>query len=258
MTTTAWAERFSVAGRVALVTGGSKGLGKAFARGLAEAGADVVIASRSADELRDALDEIIEGTPSRGATVVADLARRGEADRLATEAIDAFGRIDILVNNAGTNHLAAIDEIADEQWDRVLELNVTAAMALSRAVVPGMRERGWGRIVHVSSIMGLVSRERRNLYSATKSALLGLARASAIDVGEAGITVNCLAPGYFLTPMTEAVVPVPDRAALAARTAVGRWGDLDELVGPLLLLCSDAGSFITGSALVVDGGYTAR
>jgi NAD(P)-dependent dehydrogenase (short-subunit alcohol dehydrogenase family) len=121
-----------------------------------------------------------------------------------------------------------------------------------------MRARGWGRIVHVSSIMGFVSRERRNIYSATKSALLGLARASAIDVGEDGITVNCLAPGYFLTEMTQAVVPPEDRAVLARRTAIGRWGELDELVGPLLLLCSDAGSFVTGSTLVVDGGYTAR
>jgi len=251
-------DRFSLTGRVALVTGGSKGLGKAFTRGLAEAGADVVIASRNVDELHDALAEILDGTTARGAVVAADLARRADAGRLAAEAESAFGRIDILVNNAGTNHLAAIDEIADEQWDRVLELNLSAAMALSRAVVPGMRERGGGRIVHGSSIMGFVSRERRNLYSATKSALLGLARASAIDVGAAGITVNCLAPGYFLTEMTEAVIPVDDRAVLARRTAIGRWGDLDELIGPLLLLCSDAGSFITGSTLVVDGGYTAR
>ena len=254
----AFADRFSLDGRVALVTGGSKGLGKAFARGLAEAGADIVIASRNAAELEPALDEILDGTGRRGAAIVADLSRRGEAYRLASEAKEAFGRIDILLNNAGTNHLAAVDEITDDQWDRVLELNVTAAMALTRAVVPDMRQRGWGRIVHVSSIMGFVSRERRDIYSTTKSALLGLARASAIDVGDAGITVNCLAPGYFLTEMTMAMVPPEDRDMLARRTAIGRWGELDELVGPLLLLCSAAGSFITGATLVVDGGYMAR
>ena len=251
-------DRFALDGRVALVTGGSKGLGKAFARGLAEAGADVVVASRNATELEAALDEILEGTNRRGTAIVADLARRGEADRLAAQAEQAFGRVDILVNNAGTNHLAAIDEISDEQWDRILELNLTAAMTLSRALVPGMRERGWGRIVHVSSIMGLVARETRSIYSATKAALLGLARASAIDVGGAGITVNCLAPGYFLTEMTQMVIPPDDRTVLARRTAIGRWGEPDELIGPLLLLCSNAGSFITGSVLVVDGGYTAR
>jgi NAD(P)-dependent dehydrogenase (short-subunit alcohol dehydrogenase family) len=249
---------FDLSGRVALVTGGSKGLGKAMARGLAEAGADVVISSRHEDELRRALDEILSGTGRRGRYVVADLVRRDEADRLARAALEQMGRVDILINNAGTNQPQAIDAITDEVWDRIVELNLSSIMALTRALVPQMRQRRWGRIIHISSIMGLLSKEKRNVYSATKSALLGLARASALDLGGDGITVNCLAPGPFLTDLPASVLSDAEKKVFADRTAVGRWGDPKELVGPALLLASDAGSYVTGTTLVVDGGYVAR
>jgi NAD(P)-dependent dehydrogenase (short-subunit alcohol dehydrogenase family) len=249
---------FDLSGRVALVTGGSKGLGKAMARGLAEAGADVVVSSRHEDELRRALDEILQGTGRRGRYVVADLGRREEAGRLAKATLDAMGRVDILINNAGTNTPQAIDAISDEVWDQILELNLSSVMALTRALVPQMRQRRWGRIIHISSIMGLLSKEKRNIYSATKSALLGLARASALDVGGDGITVNCIAPGPFLTDLPATVLSDAEKKAFADRTAVGRWGDPKELVGPALLLASEAGSYITGTTLVVDGGYMAR
>jgi NAD(P)-dependent dehydrogenase (short-subunit alcohol dehydrogenase family) len=249
---------FDLTGKVALVTGGSKGLGKAMARGLAEAGADVVISSRNEDELRAALDEILKGTGRRGRYVVSDLSRREEAARLAKTSVDLMGRVDILINNAGTNRPQAIDAISDEVWDQIVELNLSSVMALTRALVPQMKARRWGRIIQISSVMGFLSKEKRNVYSATKSALLGLARASALDVGGDGITVNCIAPGPFLTELPASVLSEEERRVFAERTAVGRWGDPKELVGPALLLASDAGSYITGTTLVVDGGYMAR
>jgi NAD(P)-dependent dehydrogenase (short-subunit alcohol dehydrogenase family) len=249
---------FDLSGKAALVTGGSKGLGKAMARGLAQAGADVVIASRHEQDLRTALDEVLQGTGRRGAYVVADMGRRGEADRLAKAALDALGRVDILVNNAGTNRPQAIDAITDEVWDEVLEINLSSVMALTRALVPQMKARRWGRVIHISSVMGFTSKEKRNVYSATKAALHGLAKASALDLGAFGITVNCIAPGPFLTELPATLLSDAEKKAFADRTAVGRWGEPAELVGPVLLLASDAGSYITGQALVVDGGYLAR
>jgi NAD(P)-dependent dehydrogenase (short-subunit alcohol dehydrogenase family) len=249
---------FDLTGKVALVTGGSRGLGKAMARGLAEAGADILISSRNEGELFPALEQILAGTGRRGRYFVSDLSQRPEADRLARAAVDAFGRVDILINNAGTNTPQPIDQIRDEDWDRVLELNLSSIMALTRALVPPMKERRWGRIIHISSIMGFVSKEGRNIYSATKTALIGLARASALDLGPYGITVNCIAPGPFLTELPGRLLSEAEKRAFAERTALGRWGEPTELVGPALLLASDAGAYITGETLVVDGGYLAR
>ncbi|HKB37335.1 MAG TPA: SDR family oxidoreductase, partial [Gemmataceae bacterium] len=202
--------------------------------------------------------EILEGTGRRGRYLVADLSKREEANRLARNALDAMGRIDILINNAGTNKPQSIDTIDDETWDMVLELNLSSIMALTRAVVPDMKKRRWGRIIHISSVMGFVSKEKRNIYSATKSALLGLARASALDLGAHGITVNCIAPGPFLTELPGSLLSDAEKKAFSDRTALGRWGDPKELVGPALLMASDAGSYITGQTLVVDGGYLVR
>jgi NAD(P)-dependent dehydrogenase (short-subunit alcohol dehydrogenase family) len=245
---------FDLSGRVALVTGGSKGLGKAMARGFAEAGADVVISSRHEDELKSALAEIRSGTSVRGLSVVADLTRRSEAERLAKAALAEMGHIDILVNNAGSNIPEEIDKITDANWDRILELNLSSCMALTRALVPQMKSRKWGRVIYISSIMGLASKAGRDVYSATKSALIGLARANALELGRDGITANCLAPGPFLTDLPGKILSDAEKATFAGRTAVGRWGDPKELAGPALLLASDAGSYITGQTLVVDGG----
>jgi NAD(P)-dependent dehydrogenase (short-subunit alcohol dehydrogenase family) len=249
---------FDLTGKVALVTGGSKGLGKAMARGLAEAGADVVISSRHEDELRRALDEILSGTGRRGQFFVADMGRRAEAARLAKSAVDAFGRVDVLINNAGTNKPQAIDAITDEAWDSIVEINLSSVMALTRALVPQMKARRWGRIIHISSVMGFTSKEGRNVYSATKAALIGMTRANALDLGEFGITVNCIAPGPFMTDLPMSILSPAEKQAFAARTAVNRWGEPHELVGPMLMLASDAGAYVTGETLVVDGGYLAR
>ncbi|HXT59451.1 MAG TPA: SDR family NAD(P)-dependent oxidoreductase [Pirellulales bacterium] len=245
---------FDLTGRVALVTGGSKGLGLAMARGFAEAGADVVISSRHEDELKQAAAEIQTSGGRRVEYVVADMVERRDVTRLAQTALAKLGRVDILVNNAGTNNPQSIDQIRDEDWDRIIELNLTSCMALTRDLVPQMKERRWGRVIYMSSIMGLASKDGRGPYSATKSALLGLARAAALDLGEFGITVNCIAPGPFMTDLPGKMLSDEQKKVFADRTALGRWGQPREMAGPALLLASDAGSYITGSVLVVDGG----
>jgi NAD(P)-dependent dehydrogenase (short-subunit alcohol dehydrogenase family) len=249
---------FDLSGKVALVTGGSKGLGKAMARGFVEAGADVVISSRHEDELKSGLKEILQGTKRRGEYVVADMSRREESARLARTALEKMGHVDILVNNAGTNRPQPIDKIGDKDWDEIVEINLSSVMALTRALVPGMKERRWGRIIHISSVMAYVSKEGRNVYSATKAGLVGFARASALDLGPFGITVNCIAPGPFLTDLPRGILSDAEKKAFADRTAVGRWAEPEELVGPALLLASNAGSYITGETIVVDGGYLCR
>ncbi len=252
-------ELFDLAGRSALVTGGSKGLGKAIARGFVECGAKVLICSRHEDELRAAKEEICADLP--GAEVrwtVADMSDRVATDALAQEALDAFGTVDILVNNAGVNTPQAIDVIDDEVWDRLIEINVTAVMRLTRALAPAMKAQGWGRIIHISSVLGVGSKPGRNAYSASKAALIGLAKASALDLGPHGITVNCIGPGPFLTDMPLGLLNEQEKEEFSNRTALRRWGQPRELAGPALLLASEAGSYITGEMLLVDGGAFAR
>jgi NAD(P)-dependent dehydrogenase (short-subunit alcohol dehydrogenase family) len=249
---------FDLTGKTALVTGGSKGLGKAMARGFAEAGADVFISSRNESELRAALDDILRGTGRKGKFAVADMTKRDDVKRLAQTALDQMGKIDILVNNAGTNKPQQIDVITDQAWDEVMEINLTSVMMMTRALAPQMKQRKWGRIIHISSIMAFLSKEGRNIYSATKAALVGFARASALDLGAYGITVNCIAPGPFLTDLPASVLSAAEQKTFAEHTAVGRWGKPEELIGPALLLASDAGSYITGETIIVDGGYMCK
>lgn len=249
---------FDLTGKTALVTGGSKGLGKAIARGLVEAGADIVISSRHEDELRSALAEILEGTPRKGSYVVADMHRRDDVQRLARQALELTGRIDILVNNAGSNTPQPFDQITEDAWDQLLELNLTSIMILCRELIPQMKQRRWGRIINISSILGFVSNFHRSAYSATKAGLIGMTQGAAIDLGPTGITVNCVAPGPFLTDLPSRLLTEEQRRRMAERTILGRWGQPDELVGAVLLLASDAGSYMTGTTIVVDGGYLAR
>lgn len=249
---------FNLKGKTALVTGGSKGLGKAMARGLAEAGADIVISSRHENELRAALDEILKGTDRKGRFIVADMGKRDDVKRLAQTALEQMGKVDILINNAGTNIPQPMEEIRDEDWDRVMEINLHSIMVLTRALIPQMKARNWGRIIHITSVMGLISKEGRNAYSATKSALIGIARTGALELGKFGITVNCIAPGAFLTDLPLKLLSQAEQQEFTKNTALGRWGDPKELMGPALLLASEAGSYITGETLVVDGGWLCR
>jgi len=249
---------FDLTGRTALVTGGSKGLGKAMARGLAEAGAAIVISSRNEDELRAAAADIASGLSSRVEYIVADMTNRAHLEALARQSLARMGRIDVLINNAGSNVPQAADEINDADWDRLLELNLSSCMSLTRALVPQMKQRRWGRVVYISSVLGLSGREGRSAYCSTKSALIGLARAGALDLGPFGITVNCIAPGPFLTDLPGKLLTDEQKQTFADTTALGRWGRPEELQGVALLLSSDAGSYITGTTVVVDGGVLSR
>lgn len=249
---------FNLKGRSALVTGGSRGLGKAMARGFAECGAKVMICSRHEEELQAAVREISEGLDADVRHVVTDMSKRDEVDALAAAALEAFGTVDILVNNAGVNTPQPIDEITDEAWDRVLEINLTSIMRLTRALVPAMKVQRWGRVIHISSVLGVGSKPARNAYSASKAALMGLAKASALDLGPHGITVNCIGPGPFLTDMPMSLLSEAEKEEFSNVTALKRWGRPRELAGPALLLASEAGSYITGEMLLVDGGAFAR
>jgi NAD(P)-dependent dehydrogenase (short-subunit alcohol dehydrogenase family) len=251
-------ELFDLSGKTALVTGGNKGLGKAMARGLAECGADVMIASRSEGELKTAAAEIAEGVAGRIEWMVVDMLERGAVDELAKEALERFGKDDILINNAGMNQPQAIDEITDEVWDRVTEMNLTTHMRLTRALVPQMKERQWGRIIHISSVLGVGSKPGRNVYSATKAGLIGMAKASALDLGPHGVTVNCIAPGPILTDMPMSLLNEEEKKEFSDRTALKRWGQPRELAGPAIFLASEASSYVTGEVLLVDGGAFAR
>ena len=251
-------ELFDLSGKTALVTGGNKGLGKAMARGLAECGADVMIAARTEDELKSAAVEIADGLDVRVEWMTVDMLDRGAVDALAQETLQRFGKVDILINNAGSNQPQAIDEITDEAWDRITELNLTTHMRLTRALVPQMKERKWGRIIHISSILGVGSKPGRNVYSATKAALIGMAKASALDLGPHGITVNCIAPGPILTDLPMSLLNDAEKKEFSEMTAMKRWGQPRELAGPAIFLSSDASSYVSGEVLLVDGGAYAR
>jgi len=249
---------FDLRGRAALITGGTRGLGKAMARIFAQAGAAVAICGRNESQAKSSAAEIASETGVRVEPLVADVGKRTETERLAREAVARLDKIDILICNAGWNIPKPADAIRDEDWDVLFELNVTSAMVLTRALAQGMKDRRWGRIIYTSSIMAFASTPDRVAYSATKSALNGMVKANALYLGPYGITVNCLAPGPFATDMPMSLLSKEQQDTFAKRTAVGRWGMPSELAPAALLLASDAGSYITGTILVVDGGATAR
>jgi NAD(P)-dependent dehydrogenase (short-subunit alcohol dehydrogenase family) len=249
---------FDLSGRTALVTGGSRGLGKAMARAYAEYGAAIMICSRNESELQASAREISGGLAVRVEWMTADLAQRGEARRVAEETLKRLGRVDVLVNNAGSNIPERVDQITDEAWDRIVELNLSGIMRLTRALLPQMMERRWGRVIHISSVLGLGGKLGRSTYSATKSALIGMARSSALDVGPSGITVNCISPGPFLTELPLGLLNEEQKQEFTNRTALKRWGKPEEIAGEALLLGTDAGSYITGTTIVIDGGALAN
>jgi NAD(P)-dependent dehydrogenase (short-subunit alcohol dehydrogenase family) len=249
---------FDLSGKTALVTGGSKGIGKAIARLFAEAGADVAICARHESELKQAAAEITDGLTRRCAYRVADMTDRKDQDELAKWAVQSLGKIDILINNAGSNQPQELVVQDDAAWDRIMELNLNSCMRLARSLGAGMAERGWGRIVHLSSIMALVSAPGRGAYSATKAALIGMMRAHALELGPRGVTVNCLAPGPIMTDLPMSVLTPEQKQTFADRTALKRWGDPIDMAGPVLMLASEAGRYITGAVIVADGGCICR
>jgi len=187
-----------------------------------------------------------------------DMTDRGAVDGLAAEAVRRMGKVDILFNNAGSNQPQELVATTDASWDVIVELNFTSCMRLARALAAGMIERRWGRIIHTSSVMAFASNPGRGVYSGTKAALVAMARAHALELGPYGITVNCLAPGPVLTDLPKSLLNDEQLRRFAERTAVKRWGDVRDMVGPALLLASDAGAFITGTAILADGGLVCR
>jgi NAD(P)-dependent dehydrogenase (short-subunit alcohol dehydrogenase family) len=190
--------------------------------------------------------------------VVADMNDRSQVKKLAKEVLGKLGRCDVLFNNAGSNKPQALCDTTDEAWDNTIELNLTSCMLLSRELAPSMIHNGWGRIIYTSSIMGLASNPARGCYSATKAALIGMARAQALELGPHGITVNCLAPGPVATDLPMSLLSPEQKKIFAERTAVKRWGQPIDMVGPVLMLASDAGAFITGNVILADGGILCR
>jgi NAD(P)-dependent dehydrogenase (short-subunit alcohol dehydrogenase family) len=246
---------FDVEGRIACVTGASSGLGRAAATFLAERGARVVGVARRNEQLADWAQEC----PGQTATVTADLGVLDEIADAAKRISGPFGAPDILINAAGVNTREVGDDVTPEGWHRTIDLNLSAPFFLAQALVPQMKQRGWGRIVNFASLQSRRAFPGGIAYGASKGGVEQLTRAMAEAWSASGIIVNALAPGFFPTELTG---PVFADDALAARhasqTCMGRNGELSDLEGPLLFLCSDACAYVTGQVLFVDGGFTAK
>ncbi len=248
----------SLAGRVAVVTGASKGLGKQMAMALAQEGAVVALVARSEDLLEKVKAEI-EGQGGKAQAFVADVRKETEVSRMAGQVRDAAGAPDILINNAGINLRKPLHEFSLEEWHGVIETNLDSAFLCSRAFVPGMMEKKFGRIINIASTMAHVALAHRTAYCTSKFGLLGMTKALALELAPHGITVNGISPGPFATEMNTTLTQDPVRnAQFISKIPVGRWGKVEE-IGPLaVFLCSDAAGFITGTDVLIDGGWTAQ
>jgi 2-dehydro-3-deoxy-D-gluconate 5-dehydrogenase len=250
-------ERFRLDGKVAIVTGASKGLGASMAVGLAEAGADVVLVARGDTSAAEAA---IARAGRRAAAVKVDIAAQGAAAAIMDGARAAFGRADILVNNAGIIRRAAFVDFTEDDWNQVLDVNLGAAFRLSQAFVRDLLARkAPGKVIHVASMLSFQGGIRVASYTASKSALHGLTKLMANELASKGINVNAIAPGYMATDNTEALRNDPARnQSILDRIPAGRWGNPDDLQGAVVFLASAAADYLHGFTLAVDGGWLAR
>lgn len=249
---------FDLSGRIACVTGASSGIGRALGTALAEAGATVVGVARRAAEL-EAWSQEVATAGGRAAICVADLADLETIPQIAKRVTEAAGAPDILVNAAGLNPRRDADSITAEEWQRTLDLNLSVPFLLAQALVPGMRAKGWGRIINLASLQSERAFPAGIAYGASKGGVAQLTRAMAEAWSRDGIICNALAPGFFPTELTTAVFN--DQALAernAAQTCIGRNGRLEDLVGPAIFLASPASDYVTGQVIFVDGGFTAK
>jgi NAD(P)-dependent dehydrogenase (short-subunit alcohol dehydrogenase family) len=249
---------FNLKGRTAVVTGGSKGLGLAMAAGLASAGADLMLVSRHAGEASAAAAELAREFGVRALGHAADVRDPQQVESLVNATLAAFGRLDVLLNSAGINIRGPASELTLEEFERVMGINVTGTWLCCRAVLPAMRAQQWGRIINISSALGLVGLSGRTPYTASKGAVLQLTRTLALECAQDGINVNAICPGPFLTDMNRSIADTEDGVRLIGLTALKRWGRLEEIQGAAIYLASQASGYVTGSSLVVDGGWTAQ
>jgi gluconate 5-dehydrogenase len=252
-------KQFDLTGRVAIVTGGSKGLGHAIGAGFASAGCSVMLVSRNQAEADATANEIATDFGVKAIGHEADVADQQAVAAMMDRCKSEFGRLDILVNNAGINIRGSIDELTFEQFREVQRINVDAVWLCAKAAVPLMKEVGGGRIINLASTLGLVGLANRTPYATSKGAVVQMTRALGLELAPENILCNAICPGPFLTPMN---IPVAEneqvKREVVGAVALGRWGEMREIQGAAIFLASDASSYMTGSMLTVDGGWTAK
>ncbi|CAN7562366.1 glucose 1-dehydrogenase [Paenibacillus sp. LjRoot153] len=247
---------FQLNNKVALVTGAGRGIGRALAIGLAEAGADVAIFARTASDLEVVAGEI-RALGRQAYPFTVDVTNREQIEAAVSAIIKETDRIDILINNAGMNIRSQALAVTDEEWDTIMQTNLKSAFLCSQIVGRHMQQREYGRIINIASVAGQVALRTGVVYAATKAAMIQMTKVLALEWGKYGILVNGIGPWYFKTPLTEKILNQPDYLAeIIARTPLRRVGELEELVGPAVFLASDAANYVTGQTLFVDGGMT--
>ncbi len=251
-------DRFKLDGKVAIVTGGSKGIGKAFAEALAEAGADLALVARTQSDLDATAAQIRQATGRRVMTHAADLGDLAQIQPTVEAVVAEYGGIDILVNNAGVINRAPALEYTPEMWDEVMRINIRGAFFMAQACARVMAERGGGKIINTASLLSAIGVPLIPAYTASKGGIGQLTKSLAVEWAQYNINVNAIAPGYFKTDNTRALQQDPQRNAIIInRVPFHRWGELHELQGAVVFLASEASNYITGQLIFVDGGWTA-